>query len=303
MKTKGYLLQALSPLHAGTGQAVDIIDLPIARMRSTGIPFIPGSSVKGVLREHCDAKYRETIFGPSRDNKKPGPEGDDPTDLDYASALLVSDARLLALPVRSFKGTFCFASSPMLLHLWKRDLEPNSSAMPPIPAMPEGTPQAWVAKGNLNLMANDKAKTQKIYLEDLDLNAQENPAVQAWAAYIQTWLPEDERELFGKRFVLLDDETMGFLWETATQIDTRIRIDQKTGTVAQGALWTEESLPSETLLVGLLAAESSRRKNHEMKAEDILKNALHQAEFLQFGGKATIGRGRCRMLSKQGETT
>lgn len=297
MKTKGYLLQALSPLHAGTGQAVDIIELPIARMRSTGIPFVPGSSVKGVLREHCDAQYRETVFGPSR------AEGDDPKDLDYASALVVSDARLLALPVRSFRGTFCFASSPMLLHLWKRDLEFNTSAAPSVPAIHGNSPQAWYAKGNINLMNNGKTGTQtsqKIYLEDLDFHAQESTAVQEWANYINTWLPQDERELFGKRFVLLDDESMGFLWETATQIDTRIRINQKTGTVAKGALWTEESLPSETLLVGMITAYPSRRPGIEMGAEKVLSHALHQTEFLQFGGKATVGRGRCRILPMQG---
>lgn len=33
MKTRPFLLHALSPLHAGTGHAADVIDLPIARMK------------------------------------------------------------------------------------------------------------------------------------------------------------------------------------------------------------------------------------------------------------------------------
>ncbi|WP_298819062.1 RAMP superfamily CRISPR-associated protein [Chloroflexus sp.] len=46
-----YFLHALSPLHAGTGQGSGVIDLPIAREKATGIPYLPGSSVKGVLRD------------------------------------------------------------------------------------------------------------------------------------------------------------------------------------------------------------------------------------------------------------
>ena len=51
MESKAYVLHALSPLHAGTGHAADVIDLPIARMKATGIPIVLGSSVKGVLRD------------------------------------------------------------------------------------------------------------------------------------------------------------------------------------------------------------------------------------------------------------
>ena len=38
-------LHALSPLHAGTGQGIGAIDLPIAREKATGIPYLPGSSL------------------------------------------------------------------------------------------------------------------------------------------------------------------------------------------------------------------------------------------------------------------
>jgi CRISPR/Cas system CMR subunit Cmr4 (Cas7 group RAMP superfamily) len=51
MITRPFLLHAFSPLHAGTGHAADVIDLPTARYKATGIPFVPGSSIKGVLRD------------------------------------------------------------------------------------------------------------------------------------------------------------------------------------------------------------------------------------------------------------
>jgi CRISPR/Cas system CMR subunit Cmr4 (Cas7 group RAMP superfamily) len=51
MNTTPFLLHSLSPLRTGIGQAADVIDLPTARMKATGIPFMPGSSVKSVLRD------------------------------------------------------------------------------------------------------------------------------------------------------------------------------------------------------------------------------------------------------------
>jgi hypothetical protein len=47
MRSSPVLLHTLSPLHAGTGRAADIIDLPTARMKATGIPIVPGSFIKG----------------------------------------------------------------------------------------------------------------------------------------------------------------------------------------------------------------------------------------------------------------
>src|SRR5690349_23955205 len=109
MEIRPYLLHALSPLHAGTGQSVGLIDLPIARLRATNIPFVPGSSLKGVLREarrSLPAAEWEALFGPLRE--VPGAEGDEAREGDHAGALVVGDARLVALPVRSFLGTFAW---------------------------------------------------------------------------------------------------------------------------------------------------------------------------------------------------
>jgi CRISPR-associated protein Cmr4 len=108
--------------------------------------------------------------------------------------------------------------------------------------------------------------------------------------------PAGQALLFERRFMVVDDETMTFLWETATQIDTRVRLRPDTRTVAKGALWVEESLPPETLLLGLFAAEQSRREGVRRTQDEILSRALPREAVLQFGGKATVGRGRCRIV-------
>ncbi len=303
MESRPYLLHALSPLHVGTGQSVGVIDLPLARMKATGIPFVPGSSLKGVLRElrrpreeAGDAKnLHDAVFGPRR--LTAGPAGDEPGD--YAGALVVGDARLLALPVRSFVGTFALVTSPLLLALARRDLGETAGAWPKV--APLGRLGARVAsvKGN-SVVYGAGTPSARVYLEDLDLPVEPNDdaALGAWAQGLGGLLPEAERELLAERLVLVDDETMSFLWETATQVDTRVSIDPVTGTAAPGQLWTEESLPAETLLVGVLGATGTFNKApRKLTAEEVLGEALGgEGTVLQLGGKATVGRGRCRLL-------
>lgn len=275
MNTKSFLLHALSPLHAGTGHTPDIIDLPTARMKATGIPFLPGSSVKGVLRDArrtIDREKTEAVFGPS----------DDPSA--HAGALVVGDARLLALPVRSFRGTFAWVTSPLLLTLAKRDLEGTTLAIPSFDGR-----GARLAEGTVCIHKN------KLYLDDLDLTATVAAEATTWAQLLAP-LASPGDDIFTRRFAIVDDDTMTFLWETAMQVDARVRLDEKTRTVAPGALWLEESLPPETLLIGLLAADRSRRRNVNMTPDEVLGFALSGEEIHQLGGKATTGRGRCRIV-------
>lgn len=63
-------LYAESPVHAGADSSVGVVDLPIQREASTGLPVIWGQSLKGALREHV-ARVRsaqlpvEEVFGTS----------------------------------------------------------------------------------------------------------------------------------------------------------------------------------------------------------------------------------------------
>lgn len=278
MKTRPFLLHALSPLHAGTGHAADVIDMPTARMKATGIPFLPGSSIKGVLRDArktggADMERLLAVFGPEKDLAS-----------EHAGALVVGDARLLALPARSFRGTFAWTTSPLLLTLAKRDLDEPDLAIPSIDG-----------RGARLARSSCCAHQGRVYLEDLDLPAAESDEATAWARRFAS-LASPGDDIFTKRFVVVDDETMAFLWETATQVDARVRLVNETRTVARGALWLEESLPPESLLIGVLAADRSRRRGVNMTPDQVLEFALPKEEVHQLGGKATTGRGRCRII-------
>lgn len=288
MENRLYHLHTLSALHVGTGQGVGAVDLPIARSRASNLPIVPGSAIKGVLRDEFGNEHCEHHL--SKENVKIlfGAENNDPA---HAGAVAFGDAQLLLLPVRSFAGTVAYATCPFILKRYQRDA--NLSF-----AIPELDKQAQVISDSLLLLGD------KIALEDLDMDAQKNAVVSEWAqAIAQAIYPDDEtwQAELTQRFVVLPDDVFSFLADTATEIRMRIKIDQKTRIVQNGALWSEENLPCETVLWGVFGVGASRDKNNPKSAQELNTLLPEKALNIQIGGKHTVGRGLCRLLiGKQG---
>ena len=280
MNTKLFLLHALSPLHAGTGRGVGMIDMPIAREKVTGIPYIPGSSIKGVLRSASKEK-RDEIFGTDADEKGNA----------RAGAVNFSDARILLLPVRSLRGTFAWATSPLLLHRFQRDMEivAGNTFEIPVPTL-QSEEKCFVSKENFAIQTDD----DRVILEDLAFQAQKDESTTQWAKVLGDALfPDNEywRDALEQRLCILPDDAMGFLLSTGTEVVARIALDDEAKVVKNGALWYEESLPVESVLYGLLSAVK-----RELPTEEIFATINRVIEKpLQIGGSATVGRGLCQM--------
>ncbi|NOZ30004.1 MAG: type III-B CRISPR module RAMP protein Cmr4 [Chloroflexi bacterium] len=283
MYAKLLFLHALSPIHAGTGQGVGVIDLPVAREKATGIPIVPGSSVKGVLRDACPDDKKVAIFGPDTGN----------ADL-HAGSAQFTDLRLLLLPVRSLKGTFAWVTSPLLLRRFLRDADNVRDAMPPdtAPDVPN-LETCFVSDESCEIdMAGDNGR--RVILEDLELNAKESEEAARWAEWLGSQLfPSDSywKGALKGRICIVHDDVLSFLLETATEIAARIRLKEKEKTVERGALWYEEALPAETVLSGLLLAAEVKAGKDEVFSVvgDLVKSPV------QVGGNATVGRGLCQM--------
>ncbi len=287
MQTHVFHLQNLTALHVGTGQGVGVVDLPIARSRATNLPIVAGSALKGVLRDELkeqrhglEAKDINTLFGKNE-------------NADHAGAIAFGDAQLLLLPIRSFAGVVAYATCPFILRQYKRDLGLDLK-------IPEAKDSALICKDSALLLQG------KIALEDLDIKANEdNAEAQQWAEKIISLLypdgvadAEEWRDEVKKRFVILPDSIFSFLADTATEIRTRIRIDRTTRVVENGALWTEENLPADSVLWGVLGVSDSR--SGDKRSADELSKLLPTKEInLQIGGKHTVGRGFCRLLISQ----
>ena len=293
MQARLFHLHALSALHCGTGQSVGVVDLPIARARATKLPIVPGSSLRGVLRQHIansNPQDAKTLFGPEFGS------GDSNS---FAGALAIGDAHLLALPVRSLAGIVSYVTAPFILHRYARDLERSGASAPKMPSAP--APNGALAPPESVNCIKEKSE-RKLVLEDLDLEAREDASLTEWAKCIaQAAHPADSdaQHDFVKRFALLPDEIMDFLSETATEIRARIAIDQDAGTVRDGALWYEENLPAEAVLWGVFALCASNNKDDSRSETQLAKAISRSNTLLQLGGKSGVGRGLVRFLTSE----
>lgn len=292
MNTKLLFTHALSPLHAGTGQGVGVIDLPIAREKATGLPFLPGSSVKGTLRDSCrDATNKEKVFGPETNNAD-----------DHAGAAQFADHHLLLLPIRSLAGTFAWVTSPYLLHRFVRDAaQANVTVTKPPDVNADNCLVVQSANGVKSELTVGTSTV--VVLEDLDLKASPNKEASDWAALIASHVFAGDAtwsKMLCERFCIVPDDVLNYLLNTATEITARIKLKDDTKTVQKGGLWYEEALPTETILYGLVLATPVGKTglNHD-EIFKVVKDSI--APMMQFGGKATVGRGLCRVQMQNGK--
>jgi CRISPR-associated protein Cmr4 len=296
MEMKIFTLKTRSGLHCGIGQGLSDIDLPTAKESVSGYPIVPGSSLKGVLRAEFDDGSKNPVFLAGFGQKGTG------GNLDFASALSFSDARLICLPVRSYFGTFAYLASPYSLGIVRDMLRQSGrKKLPALPSYPiprktdnyrGSVPQA----SKLITLAAGNSLADKILLEDLDLlvDSESSQLAEDWARVLSAMLYPNDAEsgqLFMEHFAIADDNVLAFFCETALPVATHTKIGSN-GVVAPGALWFEEFVPPEAIFIGAVYGEQGRGdKNKEYSATDLLNFVCSKPIDCQVGGSATTGRG------------
>jgi CRISPR-associated protein Cmr4 len=289
-----------TPLHAGSGSSVGLVDLPIQRERVTHYPLVQATGIKGKLRAEARDKLKSDPQAAEKIRIVFGP--DDNSANDHAGAISPSDARLLLFPVRSLVGVFAYTTSRSLLARFKRDLDAaqqSANATWALDNVPDDG-SAWTVD-NHSVVAN---KTT-VVLEEFSFTARQHNDVGVIADWLaNNALPQTSeyaffRERVKTNFVILPDDDFRDFTQFATEVVARIRIDQESKTVAQGALWTEEHLPSDTLLYAPLHATRPRTDTNLFNDTDNKPSADKIIDFIkaldlnriQLGGDETVGRG------------
>jgi CRISPR-associated protein Cmr4 len=292
-------LYAVSPVHMGAGQAIGVIDNPIQRERHTGHPCFAGSGIKGAVRHGFNAiggdeTLIDVLFGPeSRSN-----------DL-HAGAVSFGDAQLVAFPVRSLKGGYVYATCPQALARARRLMEAVGITVtwPDVPAVDEG--ECVLANPALLSQRQIGGKqTDVLHLEAFEYTAKdkENAALKAMAADLAAKaIPQDDgyaffREKLKQDLVVLSDTDFAYFVQHSTLVEPHVRIEDATGTAAEGGLFYTENLPPESLLIAPVLASTTRTgkgNNGEIPAGEVLAKITNviNGKLLQIGGDATTGRG------------
>jgi CRISPR-associated protein Cmr4 len=290
-KHAALFLYAVSPVHMGAGQAIGVIDNPIQRERHTRHPSFAGSGIKGAARHGFEALFNgaendllDRLFGPEAGSSNL-----------HAGAVSFGDAQLIALPVRSLKEGYVYATCPQALARTRRLLRliGFSADWPALPKVKDG--DCLIA--NPALLSGDK-----LHLEAFEYTAQVSEPLGAIADNLsRRALPDGDSYAFfrgklAKDLVVLSDTDFAYFSENATLVETHVRINAETGTAEDGGLFYTENLPPESLLVAPILSSKPRtgkKEDSEISAEAILsqiKGAL-DGKLLQIGGDATTGRG------------
>ncbi|MFH0824777.1 MAG: type III-B CRISPR module RAMP protein Cmr4 [Pseudomonadota bacterium] len=280
----------LSPLHAGTGQAVGAVDLPIQRERHTAWPQVQASGVKGAFRDWF-LRYWLVNGAPCRNNGLQAKEltdkvfgkaekaDDSPGQSDgQAGAVSVSDARLLAFPVRSNVAPFVWVTCPAVITRLKRDVALALSKQP-VPIISPTKEDNYVSvTGDIK---------EAVVLEDLAVSSEKRPEdTPELAELFKRLAPQVTRLL------VISDACFSFLVRTATEIQPQIQIEFDTGTTKDGSLRYQELLPSDSVLYTLVFFGQERTENSGL-LRDVIRAHVKTAigSHIRMGGDMTMGRG------------
>lgn len=272
-------LRTLTPLHAGVLGGNHIIDRPIHRDVHTQLPKLSGNALKGALREHGLAKNAEQLFGKTNASNGGGASG----------WLNFTDARLLLFPVRSAAGGWAWVSGPSVLRRFRDELalaglNTHARALADFfEAFSNQIGDEAVYAGHRLAMNGYVALQNHVFRIDERLCKEQVEACQAEIPMLQSL------DSLAERLVIVSDENFRELTLRHTEIHTRNKINDATGATGVGLLFTEEHLPTESVLYALAFSMPDK------KQQDIENELNKGIDKIRIGGNATLGKGFCRL--------
>jgi CRISPR-associated protein Cmr4 len=259
-----YLIENHTNMHVGSGDAnFGTVDRLIQRDAITSYPTIHASSLKGALKEYCEARH----------DKKEAPTFIAQTfgDEEYAGKIRFFDAWILAIPFRSNMQPYFACTSPRAITHLLEMCELTGIELPEKAALQKAASyeggEIAIEKGEA-VIEEFKAKKET----SIDFAALERYA--------------------GSPVALVPN---GLFDKLLKNLPVIARNQLEDGTSKN--LWYEEVLPRKSRLFTLLSTpmylNESDRKSLENHFER-LKDYLTDGTPIQIGANASVGYGLCR---------
>ncbi|MGC8910356.1 MAG: type III-B CRISPR module RAMP protein Cmr4 [Fervidicoccaceae archaeon] len=283
------LIRAITPLHVGVGEG-EHVDLSVQR-DEFGFPIIWGTSLKGAIKSQFnriygkDEKLIKELFG---DDENP-------------SKLRVLDARLFLIPARTYKEVWTYVTSKQVIERlepyaelagFKLDtgVESKGSSTVGNAGAHEPIEKVDVIVNKDYLLEDGKITLNEIF----DLTAKSNPTEFNMINTLINKISSIKNEKIEKLIKRIEERGICLVTDEESKsraiinksivIQYRIRLKGDEKVVKEGGLWSEELLPSETLMLSALVVNESDLSK--------LKNLVEKNPFYLFiGGKESVGRG------------
>ena len=260
----GYLY-SLAPIHCGgEGDLGNISE--IAREVHTNFPYIPGSSLRGSLRneilEYQGKDTADRLFGKEL------------ADGMGVHQIWFGDARLLWVPMRTMsvsgKDVFTWVSCPTLLRDCALISRREFTGFPDY-AVGSQAGEYRVADAKIKVEAMTQAQKQSIDLND------------NWSSS----LGNDTKSHWEENRIILPDNNFQVLMEHSLWTQVRNRIDENSGSA--GIFWTDVCIPRDTIFYYPWGYSVAKNEPIISSDHDVMKEIL--TGLIQVGGQANVGRG------------
>lgn len=287
-------IKALTPIHAGAGQGLNGVDMPIQREKHSNIPKIEGSSLKGSIKHWI---YRKNKIDSAEDKVKKnfekilGPEDGE----NFASRANFTDAKLLLFPIKSSEDVFKLVTCPYILKRWLEEYElvsgKISEGLNKIRNLNvgEGKYVSLKEKASKNILLEEYVFEK----EDCDLTKED----------LSKFLLDDYQL---ERIVIINDEEFIDLVTMYTEVITRNKINPITGTASNTGLFSEEFLPAETIMYFLVLGSPKFNEIDNIGVVNYINTNLNismnsKNSVFQIGGDSTIGKGFVEVIGTSEE--
>ena len=263
----GYLY-SFAPIHCGgEGDLGNILE--IAREVHTNFPYIPGSSLRGSIRDEVQQQNAETanlLFGKELDGD--GQMG--------VHQVWFGDARLLWIPMRTMSSNQRDVFTWVSCHSLMRD-HALLAKLPTVmfPNHPVGMKSGTysVADAEVKVSALDEDQKKAISLAG------------NWASSLK----DAVKPTWQQNRIVLPDADFQVLMEHSLWTQVRNKIEDGVGGGSAEVFWTDVCLPRDTMFYYpwgyRLAAQSPITNAEHNLLLDILQG------LIQIGGQANVGRG------------
>ncbi len=256
-------LFAETNLHPGAeATSSTVVDLPVARDSVTGYPVIPGSMLKGCMREHAEAQWNndlvQSVFG-RRDRE---------------GGLTISEARMVWLPVRSLSAPRKLVMSPTCLERFIR------------------LARICGYDGDLGTIQVSEGKAlaqraERLFLEEVVFDAQADQAcIPRIAAALKPFIWHDmiQARLEDDLVVVSDGDFEHLVQYLPINAHNELHDVRKTSK----NLWYEEIVPQDSLFVAFV--KPSLGRNEDVAS---LRHLFSISPYLRIGANETTGEGWC----------
>lgn len=333
------LMRVVTPVHVGSGNELGLIDLPIQREGHTNYPKFESSSLKGAIRQALEenaAKPEDVfnihnLFGFDSDSLNYYIDSDgnvkhcrdqvekafnkaNKTD-QFAGCMGFTDGKILLFPVPSAKGVFAYITCKAVLDRFLEECTFSGISIKQEIPVVKKSKAIWYSSDTPNEQYNctvnldDANIVLEEYTYEKYVHENGNDIIKKIAEIVACGKETYYKQLIEKIVIIPDDDFRDFV-SFHTEVITRTKINNMTGTVEKGALFTEEYLPSQTILycsvlytvsfvMFLPNGKNTDNQNKGLqesaytaeKVKDIFSDLRGKISVMQIGAGSSIGKG------------